>query len=253
MKKALLAVSFGTGVPEARKDITAFEDALKDTAPDRAFFRAFTSPTIRRKLAHRGETVLSTEEALGLLAEKGYTDVAVQPGYILCGGEYDRLAQAAAKFAPRFERLRLGKPLLASDADLRTVAEVLWQTYRPEEGALALFGHGAAHLANMAYPAMQTALRLLGAKDAFVATVEGWPGYGELAEQLREGGYRTVTLTPLMLVAGDHALKDMAGDGAESWRSRLMAEGFTVTCRLQGLGAVPAIREIYAAHLNAVL
>lgn len=253
MKKALLAVSFGTSVPGARSAITAFEDALKAAAPDREFFRAFSSPTIRRKLAERGEPIPSAEEALRELAERGYDDAAIQPGYILCGEEYRRLSETVAEYAPRFERLRLGKPLLASDGDLLAVAKIAWETYRPADGALALFGHGTAHPANMAYPALQTALRLLGAKGAFVATAEGWPGLDELIPQLKAGGYRHVTLAPLMLVAGDHALRDMAGDGPESWRSRLMAGGFAVDCRLQGLGSVPAVRELYTAHLRAVL
>ena len=254
MKKALLAVSFGTSVAAAREDIALFEGTLRAAAPERDFFRAFTSPTIRRMLKARGETVPSLAEALHMLAQDGYADVAVQPGCILCAGEYDRIAAEIREAEPGFSRVRLGMPLLASGKDLLTAAGILWETYRPEEGgALALFGHGAAHPADMTYAALQTAFRIQGIRDAFVATVEGWPGIDDLIAQLKAGGYRRVTVAPLMLVAGEHALKDMAGERPESWKSRLTAEGFETDCRLRGLGKLPAIRALYAEHLKTIL
>ena len=255
MKKALLAVSFGTTVPRAVAAIAALEKRFQEAAPDRYFYRAFTSPTIRRVLAERGEEVLSVEEALERMTEEGCGDVAVQPSYVLCGGEYSRLLETAARHRQKAPdcALRVGRPLLSSPADLRRAAEILWTAYRPAEGALALFGHGTDHLADMAYPALQTALRLAGIGNAYVATVEGWPAFGDLLAQLREENFRRVTLAPLMLVAGDHALKDMAGDGPESWRSRLLAEGFEVECHLRGLGELEEIRELYTQHLREIL
>ena len=122
MKQALLAVSFGTSVPRARQDIEAVERVLAAGAPERAFCRAYTSPTIRRILAERGEPVSGLPEALEALAAAGVEDVAVQPTHLLYGFEYDKLKADAAAFAGRFARLALGRPLAADSESLRALA-----------------------------------------------------------------------------------------------------------------------------------
>ena len=161
MKQALLAVSFGTSVPRARQDIEAVERVLAAGAPERAFCRAYTSPTIRRILAERGEPVSGLPEALEALAAAGGEDVAVQPTHLLYGFEYDKLKADAAAFAGRFARLALGRPLAADSESLRALAACMVRRFgQPEGGALVLLGHGTEHFANMVYPAMQTALRL---------------------------------------------------------------------------------------------
>ena len=158
MKKALLVLSFGTSVPAARKSIFAVEEALKAVS-DRDFFRAFTSPTIRRILARKGETVWSLPEALEALEEMGYADVAIQPTHLLYGYEYDNIRETVTQWNGRFPVLRLGQPLLATQEDLFCLADCVTKAYAPEEGALVLMGHGTAHFANMVYPAFQTVLR----------------------------------------------------------------------------------------------
>lgn len=253
MKQALLAVSFGTSVPEARQSIQQVERALAAAAPGRAFARAYTSPTIRCILAKRGETVDSLEQALEKLAAAGCEDVIVQPTHLLYGIEYDKMKGSVAAFAPRFASFTFGKPLLASAADLQALAACAWQAYAPARGALVLLGHGTEHFANTVYPALQTALRLQGAADAFVGTVEGWPALEDVLAQLQAGGYDRVTLAPLMLVAGDHACSDMAGPGPDSWKSRLEAAGLAVTCRMQGLGLLPGVQALYTTHLRELL
>lgn len=253
MKKALLAVSFGTSVPRARQSIQQVERALAAAAPGRAFARAYTSPTIRRILAGRGETVDGLEQALEKLAAAGVEDVVVQPTHLLYGIEYDKMKASADAFAPRFASFAFGRPLLASAADLRALAACVQRAYAPAQGALVLLGHGTGHFANMVYPAMQTALRLQGAADTFVGTVEGWPALEDVLAQLQAGGYDRVTLAPLMLVAGDHACNDMAGPEPDSWKSRLEAAGLAVTCRMEGLGLLEDVRALYAAHLRELL
>ena len=186
MKQALLAVSFGTSVPRARQDIEAVERVLAAGAPERAFCRAYTSPTIRRILAERGEPVSGLPEALEALAAAGVEDVAVQPTHLLYGFEYDKLKADAAAFAGRFARLALGRPLAADSESLRALAACMARRFgQPEGGALVLLGHGTEHFANMVYPAMQTALRLAGGRRAYMGTVEGWPGFDEVLAQLR--------------------------------------------------------------------
>ena len=253
MKQALLAVSFGTSVPSARESINRVEQALRETLPDYDFFRAFTSPTIRRILAKRGEIIQSTGEALEQLAKAGYEDVIVQPTHLLCGIEYDRIQETVRAFEGSFSRLTLGKPLAANDRDLRVLADCAAAHFLPEEGALLLMGHGTSHFANTVYPALQTIFRLSGIQNAFVGTVEGWPTLDEMIGALKQGGYRSVTLAPLMLVAGDHACNDMAGDGEDSWKSRLEKEGFAVHCRLEGLGLFPEVQALYRLHLEELV
>ncbi len=249
MKKALLVISFGTAVPQARVSIEAVEQALRAELPGRDCFHAFTSPTIRKILARRGECIPSLEEALEQLKEKSYEDVIVQPTHVLYGFEYDKIRETVHRFAAQFARLVLGRPLLADHQDLCALAEVVIKWYHPAD-ALVLLGHGTEHFANMVYPALQTAFRLRGSDNIYVGTVEGWPGADDVLAQLKKDGRKEVLIAPLMLVAGDHALHDMAGEDPDSWKSRLEAAGFTVTCQMEGLGIIPEVQEMYRAHLR---
>lgn len=253
MKQALLLVSFGTAAPGAQNSITAVENALIAAAPDRTVFRAYTSPTIRRILARRGVEIPDLTTALETLAAQGYEDVALQPTHVIPGFEYDRIKAEADRFAPKFAHLRLGTPLLYDVADLTQLAEHAAQCWLPEEGALVLLGHGTEHRADLIYPALAGALRCAGADNALVGTVEGWPGFDAVLAMLRRGGWKQVCLRPLLLTAGEHARNDMAGENPESWKSRLEAAGFTVSCCLEGMGTDEAVQKLYCRHLRAIL
>lgn len=254
MKTALLCVSFGTSVAAARKSITAVEEALCAQMPEADFFRAFTSRTIRRLLAAGGETVWSADEALAQLADAGYDRVVIQPTHLLYGLEYERLQASAAAAGPGFSTLLLGAPLLSGTADLRDLAQALSEAFPREDGtALVLMGHGTAHFSNVVYPAMQAVFHMLGRGDVLVGTVEGWPGITEVCAQLRAGAHRAVRVAPLMLVAGDHALNDMAGEADGSWKRCLEREGYAVDCVLQGLGVLPGVQRMYRQHLRDLL
>ena len=147
-----------------------------------------------------------------------------------------------------------GLPLAADSESLRALAACMVRRFgQPEGGALVLLGHGTEHFANMVYPAMQTALRLAGGRRAYMGTVEGWPGFDEVLAQLKEDGCGQALLVPFMLVAGDHALNDMAGDGPKSWKSRLEAAGVGVRCRMRGLGALPEVQALYGARLREIV
>ena len=237
MKQAVVCVSFGTSVPAGRENITAVENVLRHSAQDRIFISAFTSGVIRRILKERGETVYSVAEALEELWKQGVTEVLVQPTHILCGHEYDKLKREAEPWRDKFDALRIGRPLLTVTGDLQTLAAVLSAAYPHQAGeALVLFGHGTDHAANLVYPALQTAFYLAGRPDVLA--------------QLKAQDRKSVHLVPLMLVAGDHALHDMAGDTPDSWKSRLEAEGFTVRRTLRGLGVMPAVQDMYRTHLE---
>lgn len=253
MKQALIIVSFGTSVPAARKSIADVEEALTYVMPGADCFTAMTSPTIRRILKKRGETVFSLEELLEKLAPEGYERVIVQPTHLLYGFEYDKIQETVRSFADRFPALTLGKPLLAGTEDLLALAECLKEEYAPGEEALVLMGHGTEHFANMVYPAFQTTLRLMDYPGAYVGTVEGWPDIDRIIGQLKADHRQKALLVPMMLVAGDHACNDMAGDDPDSWKSRLEAEGIQVRCHMQGLGVLPQVQNLYCRHLKELL
>ena len=250
MKKALLAVSFGTSVPGADAAIISAEASLREACPDRDPFRAFTSRIICRKLREEGRPVPTPEEALEQILEDGYTDVVIQPTHLIPGREYEKLCSIAAGYEDKFEKLSVSTPLISSPDDLKAAAEAVISHYPPQEGkALVLMGHGTGHIANMVYPALQTAFRLMGQENVFVGTVEGWPEIEEIIEQLGKSGCRNVDLAPFMLVAGDHAVNDMAGDEPDSWKSMLEREGYTVHCSMEGIGGWKEIHDIFRRHL----
>ncbi len=253
-KRGAVLLSFGTSVEEARvRDMAPVEAALR-ACTGVPCLTAYTSPTIRKILQARGENVPDLAGALEALLRAGVEEALVQPTHLLYGFEYDSIKKALEERRGLFKQVRLGVPLLSGTEDLRAMARVLGGLWPREEGAAAVFlGHGTEHWANMAYPALQTALGLLGREDLLIGTVEGWPGYEEVSRELSRRGVKKVRLSPLMLTAGDHARNDMAGAGEHSWRSRLEKEGYKVECRLEGLGALPPVQEMYAGHFRALL
>ena len=245
-EQAVVIVSFGTSVPEARADITAVEEALAAAVPGCVCVRAFTSPTIRRILLSRGEDVPGLTGALERLAAEGVGRVVVQPTLLLYGYEYDKLKSEVEAMAGRFTSLTVGRPLLSDSGDLRRFAFQLARDHPEEEGAVTVFmGHGTEHFAGAVWPALQTALRLLGRTDLYVGAMAGWPGVEDILSQLAPGGPRRVHLLPLMLAAGHHVRHDMAGD----WKLRLEEAGHAVGCAFTGLGRREWVREMYRERL----
>lgn len=255
MKRALLIASFGTTVPRAARELAALETALAGAAPGWTAARAYTSGMVRRILARQGQTVDSVAEALARLKAAGAEEVFVQPTHFLAGIEYDKLRAEAAAAAAGFARLRVGRPLLDGTEAVRQLAGLLAGLHPARQGqAVVLMGHGTTAGANLVYPAMQAVFDLAGRPDIRVGTVEGWPTLAELRSWLQaRPEIRKVHLAPLMLVAGDHVLNDMAGDGPDSWKNILAAEGYQVECVLHGLAAEQAVRQMYADRLREEL
>ena len=252
MKQALLAVSFGTTVEEARAmDLAGVEAALCRAAPGLSFARAYTSPTVRRILARRGERVPGLEEALEARAAAGTEELYVLPTHVLPGAEYDRVAETAARFRSRFSALHLGRPLLWDTAGVRALARVLDGLWPRTPGTAAvLVGHGSEHPGSMAYPALQGALDLMGRADLVGGTVVGGPDREAVLKRLEELRAERVLLLPLLLAAGVHAREDIAGPGPDSWNSALEAAGLQTQVRLEGLGRLPQIQALYQAELE---
>ncbi len=249
----LLIVSFGTSVAETSSCITRVEETLRAQCPHYIARRAFTSPTIRRILERRGEHVDSLEQALARACAEGFTHVLVQPTHLLCGFEYDKICRSVQQYRERFVQLKLGEPLLASEADLAQLADILSALYPSQMGeALVLMGHGTAHPANILYHQLQKRFRAMGRDDVWVGTVEGDLGIDEIACALNGQDFRKAHLVPLLLVAGEHARHDMAGDNENSWKRQLETQGIQVRCTLEGLGMCEAVREMYGRKLRTL-
>lgn len=230
MKKAILAVSFGTSYTEAEAScIRPVEDALRAAYPEYDVHRAFTSRIIMRKLRRQGVVIESEEEALARLTAEGYDEIIVVPTHIIPGHEYDKVCAAARGF-------HLSAPLLNEDADLDWIVSVLSGIAEEEGRTLLLMGHGTDHAANEIYARLSE--KLPG--NIFLACVEGEHTLETVLPELEALSEKTVTL---MLVAGDHAHNDLAGDEDDSWKSILTTHGFDVCVRMQGLGALTEVQQ----------
>ena len=256
MKKALLVVSFGTSYPDTcEKNIVACERELAASCPDRDMFRAFTSGMIIRKLKQRDGIEIDTPlQALQKLAEQGYQDVAIQSLHIINGDEYEKIVREVQSLRPLFLRLTLGAPLLSSHNDYGQLMQALRQQMPPlaADETVVFMGHGASHHAFAAYACLDHMMTAKGF-PARVGAVESYPEVDILIDSLRRQGVKGVHLMPLMLVAGDHAINDMASDEEDSWKTLFNAAGITATPWLSGLGENPAVRAMFVAHLQQAL
>lgn len=253
-KKGILVVSFGTTYNQVRKaTIEACEDKIATNFPAYEVRRAFTSRIVRGILAERDGLVIDdTAAALLKMKEEGFQEVIIQPLHIIPGEEYhEKIIKEAAGFKGYFKGLVVGKPVLYSTPDyLQAVAALKAQILPLEEGtAVVLMGHGTSHPANACYGQLQLTLldRMPG---VYLANVEGYPQLPDIIPRLKERRAREVILMPYMLVAGEHAHKDMAGDEEDSWKSILKREGFAVQIYLKGLGENPAYQDIYVQHVR---
>lgn len=250
-KKAILAVSFGTSFPETRaKTIDCIEADLAAAFPDRKVYRAWTSGMIIRKLARRDGIHIDTiSQAMETMLADGITDVLVQPSHILNGIENDKMVAEVLAFQADYERICFGSPLLSSTEDNKAVLEAILSDWELAAGEVLVFmGHGTEHDVNPIYAVLDRTLKEIGYPNAFMGTVEAFPSLDDVMKQVQEYKPKKVHLTPFMIVAGDHANNDMAGDDEDSWKSRFEAAGFAVECHLKGLGEYPGIRRIIAEH-----
>lgn len=248
MDPAVLVVSFGTTHTDTlRENIARTEAAIAGRFPGCALYRAFTSGIVRTRLREKLDIrVDSVEEALARIAAHGHGEAVIQPTLVIPGEEYDRLRASAGR-APGGLRCAIGQPLLRDDGDLDGIAGVLREAYpTPEDTVLLAMGHGTDHSANDLYERLAEKLRRREGPPMRLCTVEGTPTFADAARELAAMPQRKALLVPLMLVAGEHAKEDMAGERPESLRSLLVREGFRVSCIVRGLGQLPSVRELYA-------
>lgn len=274
-EKELLVVSFGTSFNDSRaKDIGGIEKALQAAYPDWSVRRAFTAQIIiNHVLARDGEKIDNVEQALERASANGVRHLVIQPTHLMHGAEYDELTQTVDAFRDLFETVEIAEPLLGKvgadasevNADKETVAKALMETAVGEAGydsidaaeqdgtAFVVMGHGTSHTAKVTYDQMQTQMEELGFKNVFVGTVEGEPedtSCEAVIEKVKAAGYTKVVLRPLMVVAGDHANNDMAGDEEDSWVSMFKADGSfeKVDTQIAGLGSIPEVQQLYVEH-----
>ena len=271
----LLVVSFGTSFNDSRvADIKGIEDALAEANPDWSVRRAFTAQIIINHIQARdGEAIDNMDQALDRAVANGVKNLVVQPTHLMHGAEYDELMEAVDAYKDKFESVKVAEPLLgevgadasAVNADKKAVAEAItaeavktagFDTLdaAKEDGVAFVFmGHGTSHNAKVSYSQMQAQMKDLGYENVFIGTVEGEPedtACENVINAVSEAGYTKVVLRPLMVVAGDHANNDMAGDDDDSWKSMFNASGKfeSVDCQIAGLGEIEAIQNLYVAH-----
>ena len=276
----LLVVSFGTSFNDSRvKDIKGIEDALQAAYPDWSVRRAFTAQIIINHVQARdGEKIDNMEQALERAVANGVKDLVVQPTHLMHGAEYDEMMEMVDSYRDKFESVAIAEPLLGEvgsdatviNADKEAVAKAITAEAVKTAGfdsldaaakdgtAFVFMGHGTSHTAKVSYTQMQSQMNALGYKNVFIGTVEGEPeetACENVIEAVKAAGYTKVVLRPLMVVAGDHANNDMAGDDEDSWKSQFEASGEfdSVDCQIAGLGEVADIQQLYVAHTKAAV
>lgn len=254
-KKAILVVSFGTSHEETRKKtIEQIEKDCRDAFPEIRQERAFTSGMIMKILRERdGIHIPNVEEAMEALMEEGYDSIVVQPTHILNGDEYEKMVRQAEQFKDRLVSLKIGAPLLTTSGDYEQLCEsIVDEAGRGPEEALVLMGHGTGHFSDAAYAALEYRFHVMGHENVFVGTVEGYPDFDILFQRVDAYDPKKVVLLPLMVVAGEHAKNDMAGE-EDSWQAAFTDAGYETECILKGIGEFPAVRRQYVEHLREVM
>jgi len=256
-KKALLVVSFGTSYEETRKKtIDKIEESLANHFSDYQIHRAFTSQMIINKLKKRdGVHIHNPKEALNELIEQGFEEVLIQPTHIINGSEYEGLYTDILEFKDKFAKIKLGKPLLTSTEDYKTVVHAMSQIFPKyqEDTILLLMGHGSEHHANSAYPCLDYIFKEEGFKHVHIATVEGFPELDTIINKSELASIKKFTLIPLMIVAGDHIQNDLVGDDEDSWKSILLSKGYQVDAIITGMGEIEPIRQMFIEHAKSAM
>ncbi len=257
-EKELLVASFGTSFNDNRRlTIGAIENAMEKAFPDYSVRRGFTAQIIIDHVERRdGIHIDNMDEALDRAINNGVKTLVVQPTHLMNGLEYEELTGQLAEYADSFEQIAVGEPLLTSDDDFNRVMKAIVEAtaeYDDGETAICFMGHGTEAASNEVYGKMQDLLKANGYDNYYVGTVEAEPSLEDVLTAVQAGDYKKVVLEPLMIVAGDHANNDMAGDEEGSWKTEFKNAGYEVTCILRGLGELPEIQQILVEHAQKAI
>ena len=257
-EEELLVISFGTSFNDNRRlTIGAIEEAMEKAFPAYSVRRSFTSQIIIDHVKSRdGEVIDNVGEALNRAIANGVKNLVIQPTHLMNGLEYNDVVNEVAQYADAFDSIVIGQPLLTSEEDFRIVADALVEStasYDDGKTAICFMGHGTEAESNQVYAKMQKLLTESGHTNYFVGTVEAAPTLEDVLALVQAGAYERVVLQPMMIVAGDHANNDMAGDEEDSWKSVFEAAGYQVVCEIRGLGEIKAIQDLLVAHAQAAI
>jgi len=276
----ILVVSFGTSFNDSRAaDIGSVEKAIQKANPDWSVRRAFTAQIIINHIQARdNEKIDNMKQALERAVACGVKNLVIQPTHLMYGAEYDELVATVNDYKDKFENIAVAEPLLGKvgssasviNEDKKAVSVAITEEAVKTAGfssledaagkntAFVFMGHGTSHSAKISYSQMAAQMQKLGYENVFIGTVEGEPeetACENIIENVKNAGYTKVILRPLMVVAGDHANNDMAGDDEDSWKSMFNASGNfeKIDCQIAGLGRIPAIQKMYTEHTAAAI
>lgn len=256
MKQGILLAAFGSGSRQGESALQLFDAEVRARFPGLAVRWAFTSLLARERLAMERKKTDSVRKALEKMAFERYSHVAVQPLQCIPGREYnDVLEDARTLSRERNIVVRVGTPLLHSDGDAAAAAAALLRHLPAERGkdeAAVWVGHGTRHPATVRYDVLARAVLRLDPL-VHVGTMSDASALPRILEELRARQCRHVWLLPLLSVIGRHALDDLAGSEAQSWKSRFEAAGVACTPVLKGSAEYPGFIQIWLDHLELAL
>lgn len=254
-KKAILAVSFGTSYHETmEKTIGFIEKKISEKYREYDIFRAFTSSIIVKKLKGEGFDINGVKDELNRILNLGYEECYIQPTHMIAGIEYEKLLREAEEFKDKFKVLKIGKPLFQTTNDLKKLVKILGENVEFNDGeAVVLMGHGSEHCVNTVYAALDYMFKDFGYENFFVGTVEAYPDLETVLKFVKAKKYKKAVLMPLLMVAGDHALNDMAGDEDDSWVNIFNSNGVEARAVVKGIGEYAQVAEMYIEHIQEYL
>lgn len=255
--KVILVVSFGTSYNNNRSlTIGAIEKDIEINFPDYDVRRAFTSQMVINILKKRDDLEIdNVKEALERALNDGVKSIIIQPTHIMDGTEYHyKILDELEDFKDKFDSLVVANPLLITDDDFEDlISSMTKDDCSNDETAICFMGHGTPAKSNIVYTKLQNKLNEKGFNHYYIGTVEAEPTFDDVLAMIKKGNYNKIILKPLMVVAGDHAQNDMAGDGEDSWKSMFLDNGYDVECIVEGLAQSQDIRDVYIKHINAAI
>ena len=253
--EAILVVSFGTSHNDTReKTIDRIENRLQESYPAYRLYRAWTSDMIRRKLEKRDQIhIESVQEAFAHMKKDGIRKVIVQPTHVMNAIENDKMCEQIRLAEADFEEIKIGDALFVTEQDKEEIVKILGEYWNsvPEDELIIFMGHGTSHDANAVYEQLDEALKAAGHENMYVGTVESLPTLEMIMKRIGRLDVKKVHLAPFMIVAGDHAKNDMAGEEEDSWKNVIGAKGYKVETVLKGLGEYERIRSLFVEHVKA--
>lgn len=253
-KKAILVVSYGSSHREAmEKSIGAIEKRIQEEFQEYKIYRAFTGKRVVKKLKNEGVLVMTLTEALEKLKEDGIQELIVRPAYVTDGMENEKMIQEVRAVGEGFEQIAMGTPLLNSMEDCKELAQIIIEDCPVKENEILMFmGHGTSGGINLMYLKLQDIFEDMGYQNIVVGTMKGHPSFEEVIKLRKKLLGKKVILQPLMIVAGEHARKDMAGK-EDSWKSKLEEKGYQVECHIKGLGEFEGVQEMFIRHIEQII